>query len=92
MNDLLNEEQIAALREAPVEIVVANHVFHLLELAALHVSAEPAQLDSAQIAIDAASAVLASVNDRLGERATLLHEALAQIQLAYVRVASSASE
>ena len=91
MNDLMNEDEIAALRSAPVEVVIANHVFHLLELAALHVSAEPAQLESAQLAIDAAGAVLNVVSDRLGERASLLHEGLAQIQLAYVRVANAPS-
>jgi hypothetical protein len=90
-NDQMDDEQISALRDAPIEIVVANHVFHLLELAALHISAEPAQLTSAQMAIDAAAAVLDSVGTRLGERAALLHEGLAQIQLAFVRVAASAS-
>ncbi len=89
MNDLMSEEEIAALREAPAEIVVANHVFHLLELAALHVSAEPAQLAAAQLAIDAVSGILGALGERLGERGTLLSEGLAQIQLAYVRVASA---
>jgi hypothetical protein len=89
MNDLMSEDEIAALREAPADIVIANHVFHLLELAALHVSAEPAQLESAQLAIDAVAGILGALEGRLGERGALLGEGLAQVQLAFVRVASA---
>ena len=37
----------------PVEVVVANHAFGLFELAALHLSLQPPQLDEARVAIDA---------------------------------------
>ena len=89
-DDVFTESEMEALRATPPEIVIANHVFHLLELAAIHVSATPPQLSEAQITIDAVAGVMGAVGDRLGEPSALLTEALAQIQLAYVRVAADA--
>lgn len=87
VHQLFSEEEIAALRAAPAEVVVGNHVFHLLELAALHLSAEPVQLAAARLAIDAVQGIMSEVGDRLGENGPLLSEALSQIRLAYVAVA-----
>ncbi len=88
-DDVFSEDEMEALRGTPPEIVIANHVFHLLELAAIHLSATPPQLPEAQITIDAVTGVMEAVGDRLGEPSGILSEALAQIQLAYVRVAST---
>ena len=90
-DDVFTESEMEALRATPPEIVIANHVFHLLELAAIHVSATPPQLAEAQVTIDAVAGVMGAVGDRLGEPSALLSEALAQIQLAYVRVAADAA-
>jgi len=40
------------LAEVPASVVVTNHAMGLFELAAIHLSAEPARLADAQIAID----------------------------------------
>jgi hypothetical protein len=76
-------------RPTPPEVVIGNHVFHLLELAALHLSASPPQLAHARLTIDAVAGLLHEVSDRIGEHGPLLNEALAQIQLAFVHVAQA---
>src|SRR5271156_6767478 len=89
IDDVMSDEEVRALRATPPEIVVANHVFHLLELAALHLSAEPPQFEQAQLVIDAVAGILHSVGPRLGENSGLLSEGLAQIQLAFVRLSTA---
>ncbi len=91
INELFTDEEIAVLLETPAEVVIGNHVFHLLELAALHLSADPAQMPPARLAIDAVAGLLGAVGERLGEHGPLLNEALAQIQLAYVQIANAQS-
>ncbi len=69
----LSEEELRAqmeelrdqLARTPAEVVVANHAFGLFELAALHLSLQPPQLDQARLAIDA----LAALVDGLGQPA-----------------------
>ena len=82
--------EMAAVREqlaaAPAEIVVANHLMGLYELAAIHLSQQPPKLDQASIAIDAMSAVIDSLEGRLGEAEGTLKDALHQIRLAYVQI------
>lgn len=90
-DDLVGEAELAALLDAPAETVIGNHVFHLLELAALHLSADPPQLAPARLTIDAVQGLLDAVGDRLGEHGPLLAEALSQIQFAFVSVSSAAT-
>jgi hypothetical protein len=89
MSELFSDEEIATLLATPPEVVIGNHVFHLLELAALHLSASPPQLAHARLTIDAVAGLLHEVSDRIGEHGPLLNEALAQIQLAFVHVAQA---
>jgi hypothetical protein len=72
--------------EVPAAQVVANHAMGLFELAAIHLSQVPPQLDEASVAIDAMAALVDSLGDRLGPNAPVLRDALAQIRLAYVQV------
>jgi hypothetical protein len=85
--------QMAALRDqlagTPAEVVIANHAFGLFELAALHLSLDPPQLDSARLAIDAFAALVEGLGDRLGEPAPDLSAGLAQLRLAFVQVAGA---
>jgi hypothetical protein len=74
------------LAETPVEVVVANHAFGLFELAALHLSLQPPQLDEARLAIDAVAALTEGLAGRLGEAEPTLREGLAQLRLAYVQI------
>ena len=74
------------LAQAPVEVVVANHAFGLFELAALHLSLQPPQLDEARLAIDAVAALTEGLAGRLGEAEPTLREGLAQLRLAYVQI------
>lgn len=74
------------LAQTPVEIVVANHGFGLFELAALHLSLKPAQLDQARVAIDALGALVEGMAGRLGEPESQLVEGLAQLRMAFVQI------
>lgn len=77
------QEQLA---RTPANLVVANHAFGLFELAALHLSLQPPQLDQARIAIDAMAALVEGLGERLGEQAGELGEGLAQLRMAYVQI------
>jgi len=91
--DLSEEEvraQMAELREelarTPAEMVIANHAFGLFELAALHLSLQPPQLDQARLAIDALGALVDGLGPRLGEPGQQLSQGLSQLRLAYVEI------
>lgn len=75
------------LAEAPPDVVVANHVMGLYELAAVHLSVQPPNLPAAQLAIDALGAVMDACQGRLGEHESELAGARSQLQMAFVQVA-----
>jgi ribosomal protein L29 len=87
--------QVAELRDqlaqTPAVVVVANHGYGLFELAALHLSQKPPQLDQAQLAIDALGALVEGLAGRLGEHEAQLKDGLAQLRLAYVQSRAGAS-
>ena len=87
------EEEVEALRarleQADPADIIANHAYGLFELAAVYLSATPPKLDSAQVAIDALTGLLGSVDGRLGEADAPLKEGLAQIRLAWVQVGAA---
>ena len=60
----------------------------IYELAAIHLSDENPKLNEAQIAIDAMTGIVGSLEGRLGENENVIKDALQQIQMAYVQVAS----
>ncbi|HUI04376.1 MAG TPA: hypothetical protein VLZ77_12595 [Acidimicrobiales bacterium] len=70
----------------PVEVVVANHVYGLFELAALHLSQAPPDLVPARLAIDAMAALVEGLGGRLGETEGSLRDALHQIRMAFVQL------
>jgi hypothetical protein len=76
----------AALVDVPVATVIGNHVIGLFELAAIHLNAEPPHLEEARDAIDAMSAVVHTMEGRLGENEAVLRDALQNIQFAFVQV------
>ncbi len=80
------QEARARLGSIPAEIVVANHAMGLYELAAIHLSSEPARLDDARLALDALAALVETLGRRLGEHTETLEAALAQIRLAWTSV------
>ena len=79
------------LAETPVASIVANHCVQLYELAALHMSLRPPQLSEAAVAIDALGAVVEGLSGRLGEDEGTLHDALAQLRIAYVQIKGAAT-
>ena len=88
-----SEEALAALAETrqriaevPANIVVVNHVMGLYELAAIHLSAEPARLEEAALAIDAVACIVEGLGARLGEEYKTLQDALGNIRLAFVQI------
>lgn len=74
------------LAETPVEQIVVTHVVGFYELAAIHLSANPPHLAEAAIAIDAMSAVVHTLEGRLGEDEPTLVDALQNIQFAFVQI------
>jgi len=82
--------EIAAIRDqlaaAPPEMVVANHVMGLYELAAIHLNRDQPNLNAARLAIDALAGVLDACKGRLGEPEATLADARQQLQLAFVNV------
>ena len=78
------------LAEAPASVVVTNHAMGLFELAAIHLSAEPARLADASLAIDALGLLVDGLGDRLGEHHETLVAALGNIRLVFVQRSSPA--
>ncbi len=91
--DTTNEEVDAAamaaqIRDADPAVIIANHCYGLFELAAIHLSNQPPNLASASLAIDALSAIVEEVGDRLGEYTEQFSDGLAQLRLAFVQLSS----
>ena len=88
--------ELAAARqrvlEAPADVVVANHVMGLYELAAIHLSEPDGDLEASRLAIDAMRALVEGLQGRLGEAEPTLREALAQLQMAFVQVGQQRDE
>jgi hypothetical protein len=82
------EAEIEHLRATPVEDILGNHVFVLLQLTTVHLATTPPDLAAAQLLIDVVAAIVAAGGDRLGDHAPLYRTALAEVQQAYVRAAS----
>ena len=79
-------EAKARLVETPVEQIIATHVGGFYELAAIHLSAQPPNLAEAAVAIDAMSAVVHTLEGRLGEDEPTMLDALQNIQFAFVQI------
>jgi hypothetical protein len=82
-------EAMARLAQTPVRNIIANHAIGLWELAVLHLGlggASEVNLDEAALAIDAMSALVEGLGDRLGEHVTPLREALSQLRVAFVQI------
>ncbi|MGB0676680.1 MAG: hypothetical protein ACPG7C_03935 [Ilumatobacteraceae bacterium] len=80
------QEARARVAEAPVETVITNHAVGLYELAAIHLSASPPDLEAAALAIDAFACLIEGLAGRLGEESSTLEAALANIRMAFVQV------
>jgi hypothetical protein len=80
------------LASTPAATVIANHCLGLFELAALHLSLTPPQLDQAALAIDALGAIVEHLEGRLEDDEPTLRDALAQLRLAFVQVRTVAPE
>ncbi|MDQ1401721.1 MAG: hypothetical protein QOG03_37 [Actinomycetota bacterium] len=95
----LSEEELAAhadelrdqLAATPVEAVVAQFAYQLFEVAALHLSLEPAQLDQARLAIDAMGALIEGLPGRMGPDEAPLSEGLANLRMAFVQISAAAT-
>lgn len=74
------------LAEVPAQVVVVNHAMGLYELAAIHLSGQPANLAEAALAIDAFACLVEGLDERLGPDVATLRDALQQIRLAFVQI------
>lgn len=98
--DELSDEERAQLEEAvaqmaaterqlattPPEVVIANHVMGIYELAAIHLRQNPPNLNEASLAIDAMGAIVDGLEGRLGENEATLRNARTQLQQAFIAV------
>ncbi|MDP1794190.1 MAG: hypothetical protein Q8K63_08630 [Acidimicrobiales bacterium] len=95
VGDELTEDEVAerleALREqiarTPVDQIISQSAYQFFEIAALHLSIVPPQLDQARLAIDAFGLLVEGLGDRLGPDAAALREGLQQLRVTYVTVA-----
>ena len=83
------QEARRRLTEVSAEVVVANHVMGLYELAAIHLGASPPDLKQSALAIDAVACLVEGLGDRLGPDAATMRDALANIRLAFVQIKST---
>ena len=67
--------------------LIAQSAYQFFEIAALHLSIVPPQLDQARLAIDAFGLLVEGLGDRLGEPAAELRQGLQQLRVTYVTVA-----
>lgn len=84
-------EEIAYLHATSVETILGNHLFVLLQVAALRLAEAPPNLASAGLVIDTVTAMVNAGGERLGENVDLYRKALAEVQQAYVRAKSSST-
>jgi hypothetical protein len=84
-------EEIGYFRDTPVETILGNHIFVLLQVAAVHLAETPPKLESAQLVIDVLAAMLKTGDTRLGEHVDLYRNALAEVQQVFVRAAALAA-
>ncbi len=82
--DLEASQQI--LLDTPAEVVVANHVIGLYELARIHLLATPPNLRDAALAIDAVGCLVEGLGERLGPDASMFIDALATVRMFFVQI------
>jgi hypothetical protein len=80
--------EMAAVQEevantAP-EVYVNNHLMGLFNLAVIHLSHQPPNLEAAALAIDALGAVVDRLSGRLGDDEGTIKEYLKEVRMAYV--------
>ena len=80
------EELRQQLLATPASVVIANHAFGLFELAALHLSQQPPNLEQAKLAIDAFGALVEGLTGRLDAAESQLVDGLAQLRMAFVQI------
>ncbi len=81
------DELRSQLVSTPAAVVIANHAYGLFELAAIHLSQQPPDLEQARLAVDALGAIVGGLAGRLGDAEPSLNDALAQIRLTFVQIA-----
>lgn len=86
------DELRSQLVNTPADVVVANHAYGLFELAAIHLSQQPPNLEEARLAVDALGALVSGLAGRLGEAEPSLNDALAQIRLTYVQISEMVNQ
>jgi hypothetical protein len=92
----------ARLASTPVADVIVNHAIGIWQLALVHLGVvtppddagrRPApNLAAAGLAIDALTAIVDGLKDRLGEGEEMLREALGQAQMLFIEVAESQAD
>lgn len=80
--------EMAAVQEevanTPPEVYVNNHLMGLFNLAVIHLSRQPPNLEAAALAVDALGAVVDRLSGRLGDDEATIREYLKEVRMAYV--------
>ena len=79
------------IAETPAAEIVANHAMGIYELADIHLTQQPPNIEEGRLAIDGLIALLGGLEGRLGEAEGTLREAVGQIQMAFVQLQSTAA-
>lgn len=82
----------ARMLSVPAGAVVGQQALQFYELAAVYLSQDPPRLDDASIAIDALIAIVDKLGSRLDQAEQPLHQAVNQLQMAFVQVANKAGK
>jgi len=85
-------EARARLADVSAEVVVANHVMGLYELAAIHLSSPTPDMVSASLAIDSMAMLVDGLGNRLGDDAAAMSDALVNIRMAFVAIKSQTGQ
>lgn len=84
----VSADELAArdyLTETEVEVLLANQLYVLFQAGSARLNLDPPDTESVSALIDAIRGVLDAAGTHLGENLALYREALAELQLAYVR-------
>lgn len=84
------DEEMTYLQEVSADDLLANHIFVLLQWAAVHLASTPPDLEGSRLVIDTLSAIVSQGDDVWGDRGALYRSAIAEIQQVYVRAQQSA--
>jgi len=84
--EAMAEEMAQQILATPAEAFIIDHCLRLFQLAQVYLSAQPPQLGSASLSIDAIGGIVEALGERLGADHDELQTGLASLRMAYVQI------